>query len=173
MRLEFTNREQEELFNNNIGFAKTIADGWTKKCEMDRDELHSYALEGLCKAAIKYDVNKCDKFLNYAAVIINMTIKRELKARNTQKSLSHKGTIGFEDMTDSFTDENDNIEYNALIVAIDQILITFPETHRQAIKKYLIDKMTLKQLSEEYGVSMRTIHKWVIKGREEIMNKIK
>lgn len=171
-RLQFRNAYQEELFNNNIGFAYKQASEWNKRCEIELEELQSYALESLCLAAIKYEEEKCDRFLNYAALVINTNIKRQIKARNTNKRLCDKKNIGFEDETANMKDRHNNVEYNSLLVTIDQILEELPQVQQEAIKRYLIDRNTLNELAEEYKVSMRTIHKWIIKGRELLQQEL-
>lgn len=171
-RLELRTREQEELFNNNIGFAYKLATEWNKKCEIDIEELQSYALEGLCLASVKYEEDKCDRFINYAALVINTNIKRQIKARNTHKRVNDKKNIGFEDEATTIKDRHNNIAYNSLLIAMDQILEELPEIQQEAIKRYLIDRNTLNELAEEYKVSMRTIHKWIIKGKELLQQEL-
>ena len=171
-KLEFRKKEQEDLFNNNIGFAINLANEWNKKCAIDREELQSYALESLCIAAVNYDVLKCDKFLNYASIIINTNIRRELKRRNTKKSLAAINAVGFEDESELFEDYNNDIAYNSLLISVDTALNDYQEIQKQVIKKYLIDRMTLKQISEEFNISMRTVHKWVLKGKEDLKEKL-
>lgn len=168
-KLEFENKEQEKLFEDNKGLAIKIAIDWSKKCEIEFEELKSYALQSLCIAAIRYDVNKCDRFTNYAAVVINMNIRRELKARNTKKRKAEKKCTSFNyDVYESLRCPEETERYMDLLLSMDQILSEFPSIQREVVKKYLIDRMTLNELAEEYSMSMRTVHKWVLKGKEEL-----
>ena len=165
-RLQFKNAYQERLFNKNIGFAYTQASEWNKKCEIELEELQSYALEGLCLASVKYEKDKCDRFINYAALVIDTNIRRQIKARNTKKRLHDKNNVRLESGIVDTQDADNSIRYNNLLIIISQILEQLPQVQQEAIKRYLIDRNTLNELAQEYGVSMRTIHKWIIKGRE-------
>lgn len=172
-KLQFKNAYQEELFNNNIGFAYKQAIEWNKRCEIELEELQSYALESLCLASVKYEEEKCDKFLNYAALVIDTNIKRQIKTRNTKKRMNDKKNIHLEDDTSNIRHgSSNNIEYNDLLIAIDQTLEELPQVQQEAIKRYLIDRNTLNELAEKYEVSMRTIHKWIIKGRELLQQEL-
>ena len=55
-----------------------------------------------------------------------------------------------------FEDYNNDIAYNSLLISVDAALNDYQEIQKQVIKKYLIDRMTLKQISEEFNISMRT-----------------
>lgn len=171
-KLEFKNKEQEMLFENNKGFAISLAIEWNKKCEINEEELKSYALESLCIAAIKYNKEKCDKFINYAAIVINTNIKRELKRRNTQKKIAEKENKSLEDYKNNAVVPGDESSYKTLLLAIEKILDELPDIQKRVIKEYLIERKTLNELAHELSVSMRTIHKWTIKGREMLREKL-
>lgn len=172
-KLQFRNKEQEELFEKNKGIAFKIAIDWSKKCEIDEEELKSYALESLCMAAISYDKSKCDRFINYASIVINTNIKRELKRRNTQKRKAEKEIIILDGSEYSaIASSSDDIKYNSLLLSINQILDKFPTIQQEAIKKNIIERRTLNELAEEYKVSMRTVHKWILKGKRELQERL-
>ncbi len=175
-KLKFENKEQEWLFYRNKGFAINLALEWNKMCEIELEELKSYALESLCTAAISYDKDKNTAFLTYAYHVININIRRELKSRNTNKRKAAKEVLPI--AIDDYTNYNKNdtsessISYRELLISIDQILNKFPKIQKEAIKKYLIERNTLNELADEYQVSMRTVHKWILKGKKELQENL-
>lgn len=81
------NDYQQSLITDNIGLAYSRAllmkNNYSNyRLSLDKDDFTSYALEGLCKAALKYDVNKNVKFSTFAVSYIDNYIKSNVYIEN-------------------------------------------------------------------------------------------
>lgn len=174
-KLEFINKEQEELFNNNIGFAFTLSKDWSKKCALDKTDIDSYALEALATAAIKYDEKRNDSFKCFARMIINQNIQREIKAYSADKrSIDNNAIIGLDNIQEeSFNNIEMFSKYNHAYNVFEQALNLVDERMSKATKMYIINGYTQKQIAEEMGVAIMTISQWISKTKKVIAIKFK
>lgn len=172
-KLEFTNNQQEELFNNNIGFAFTLSKDWAKKCALDKTDLDSYALEALATAAIKYDVKRNDSFKCFARMIINQNIQREIKAYSADKrSIDNNAVIGLDNIQEeSFNNIETSSRYNHAYKVFEEAINEVDERMGKATKLYIINGYTQKEIAEEMGVAIMTISQWISKTKKIIAAK--
>lgn len=174
-KLEFTNKQQEQLFNDNIGFAFTLSKDWNNKCALDKTDLDSFALEALATAAIKYNEEKNDSFKCFARMIINQKMQREVKAYLADKrSIDNNAIIGL-DINDN--DAYNNIEectsYNVLMSLIERSFTEVDERMAKATRMYILEGYTQKEIAEEMGVAIMTVSQWISKTKEVIATRLK
>lgn len=170
MKNLFLNKQQEKLVEDNLGFAIDIANQWSRKSGMDREELQSFALESLSRAAKTYNPEKKTKFLTYAHYVIRNSMLTQVKKYNDRKELEKNVISIFKDEEKDFADNKNNISYAALIVATKEALDSLPNSQKEATLKHVMQGESLSRLSKEFGVSMTTMYKWV-KNSKEILRK--
>lgn len=82
------NHDQKKLVENNIALAYSRSSKMSKRylsynLSLEKDDFDSYAFEGLCEAAIRFDVTRNVKFSTFAVNYIDNYIKTNVYLENS------------------------------------------------------------------------------------------
>ena len=86
----YLSKEQQELASENINLARREAWRLQRTTDIDYDTLEGAALEGLCKAAYRYDPESGYKFSSLAVPTIRGELLHWIRDKTYAVRLTHK-----------------------------------------------------------------------------------
>ena len=173
--------EQQQLAEDNIGFAYYMANKLRGSTPFDYDDLTGFCMEGLCRAAAFFDPEKGYKFTTIASVVIKHWVFK--KARDYNLHNIHASYL--EDLLNG----DDNLRWETILSAdqrpIDEMTLTSVEIQNafktakftpreKQLMSIVIAEPRLKQweIAQIMGINQVLVSRTLNRIRKKLQDKI-
>lgn len=152
-----------------------------KKDGYTLDELFSTCNIGFIKAVRSFDINKGVKFATYLArccmnemFMLYRKEKRQLHTVSLFEVISseEKGELHILDTIKKEYDFDGNINEEAIMDVVTNILIAFPKNKQALIQEALFEGGTERELAKKYGISQSYVSRIIKRFKEKLMQKL-